>query len=91
MQGGTNFVVTGGTMTVKSDGTINGTLVDPFTGKITVGSKGAINASINSGGGKQNFTFYLNAAKDTMTEVESENDTNNNEQQIVVAHRVPAN
>jgi hypothetical protein len=91
LQGGDDFAVTTGTLIVNANGTVSGTLGEAFTGKLTIGSNGAIHASISSGGGSMPFTFYINAGKDTMTEVESQNDADNNEQQIVIAHRIPAN
>jgi hypothetical protein len=91
LQGNSNFSVTNGTMTINVNGTLSGNLGDAFTGTFTVGSAGVIHASIHSGGGIMPITFYLNAGKDTMTEVDSQVDANDNQQEMVIAHRVPAN
>jgi len=91
LQGGDNFAVTNGTLTVSANGKISGILGDAFTGSITVGANGSINANIiSSGGVSQPYTFFINAGKDTMTEVATQLDANDNEQQIVIAHRIPA-
>ena len=91
-QGGYGFGVTNGTMTIAGNGTVSGNFGVPFTGNVSVGSNGAIHANIiPSGESSQSFTFYLNAGEDTMIEVDTQLDANNNQQQMVVAHRIPAN
>jgi hypothetical protein len=91
IQNGSNFGVTTGTLTINANGSISGTLGDAFTGTVTVASGGAIHASITSGGQTTPFTFYLNAGKDTMTEVSSALTVNDNHSEIVIAHRVASN
>jgi hypothetical protein len=79
-------------MTIAGNGTVSGNFGVPFTGNVSVGSNGAIHANIiPSGESSQSFTFYLNAGEDTMIEVDTQLDANNNQQQMVVAHRIPAN
>ncbi len=90
LQGGDNFAVTNGTLTIKANGTASGTLGSAFTGTFTVVSNGAINVSVHTSGGTLPLTFYLNANKDIMTEADSQLDTNNNQQETVTALRVPA-
>ena len=89
-QGGDNFSVATGTMIINANGTISGSLGNVFTGSVTVGANGAVRANIISSGSNQTFTFFLNAAKDTMSEVDTLIDANDNRQELVTAHRVPA-
>ena len=89
--GGSNFGVTNGTMTVSANGTVSGVLQDAFNGTISPGSKGVVVLKINVGGSVQQKTFYINAAKDAMIEVEQLLDSADNQQQLVLAHRVPKN
>jgi hypothetical protein len=92
LQGGDSFGVTSGNMTVAANGSITGNLGVPFTGTFSLGTKGVIHANIiPTGNSAQKFTFYLNAAKDTMIEVDSQLDANNNQQEMVIAHKQPAN
>jgi uncharacterized repeat protein (TIGR03803 family) len=91
LQGGSNFGITVGNLTINADGTLSGTLGNAFTGTFTVASGGIVHASIISSDGNTPITFILNAGKDTMTEVHSVVDVNDNDQEIVIAHRVPAN
>ena len=90
-QGGDNFSVTNGTMIINANGAISGSLGNAFTGSVAVGANGAIRANIISSDSNQNFTFFLNAAQDTMSEVDTLFDAKNNQQELVTAHRVPAN
>lgn len=87
--GGNNFEETNGTMQILTSGSISGTLGNSFTGTVSASSKGVVKAVINGGDGSQPVTFYINASLDTMTEEESQPDANDNQQQIVIAHRAP--
>jgi hypothetical protein len=91
LQGGSNFGVMAGTMTVNANGTASGTLDQPFTGTYTIASGGIIHVNIVTSDGNTALTFILNAGKDTMTEVSNQFNLTDNNQEIVVAHRVPAN
>ena len=89
LQGGGFFSVTNGALTFNTNGTLSGTLGEDFTGAFSGDSNGIIYTLITNSSGSMPITFYLNAAKDNMAEVDGQFDTNNDQQEIVVGHRMP--
>jgi hypothetical protein len=91
LQGGGNFQVSTGILTLNANGTLNGNLGNAFSGTFTVGSSGVVTLHTSGSGNSETHIFYLNSTKDTMTLVDSQVDANDNQQEMVVAHRVPGN
>jgi hypothetical protein len=86
LQGGNEFDVQNGNLTINANGTCSGNMGGAFTGTYTIGSDGVITVSITSSDGTSTHTFCINAGKNTMTSIGSQD----NNQEIVIALRVPA-
>jgi hypothetical protein len=85
LQGGGDFDVMEGSLTLNANGTCSGNMGGDFTGTYSIGSDGIITTSVTSSNGTGTFTFYINAGKDTMMSIESDP----NDQSIIIAQRVP--
>jgi hypothetical protein len=87
LQGGDEFDVQNGNLTINANGTCSGNMGDAFTftGTYIIGSDGIITVSMTSSDGTSTHTFCINAGKDTMTSIDSQD----NYQEIVIAQRVP--
>jgi len=91
IQGLESFETFGGTLSVATDGTMSGQMGDAFTGTIDSAADGLVNITINNGGGTESHTLFVNASKDVMAILESNYDTNDNRQEIMIFQKAPTN
>jgi hypothetical protein len=89
LQGGGSSAVTTGSMMLFTNGTLSGQLGEAFTGSFIDNSNGTITATIMTADSTNDFTFVVNASRSTMTEVDTMFDDFDNQQEIVMAQRVP--
>jgi hypothetical protein len=79
-----------GDMTFNPDGTVTGSIGDPFSGTYSLGAGGECDLNITpSGGVAFTLTAFMNAGKDTLITLLKEDA--NNRQQVVLLTKAPTN
>lgn len=89
LQGGYNFDIRRGTMTIDANGLITGDNGGPFTGSCQVGPDGELLATIASDESTNTYTLHLNNSQDTITYVGGYDVANGNHQELMVFQRAP--
>jgi hypothetical protein len=87
LQGGGNFGVNLGTVTLTASGTLSGNVSGAFTGSYSLGSNGSVSFTINSSGKTKTGTGYLNATENTLSGFQISG--GNGQQQFKVFLRAP--
>ncbi len=91
LQGGGNFGAASGSVRFNANGTITGNLNGAFAGIYQTGNAGVIKLTLMTGSATNSIIVYLNASKDAMMGVASRFDHQQNDQQLLLLQRVPAN
>lgn len=90
VQGGSNFGVFVGTLTINTDGTLSGIAGgDPFTGTLAVTGPGEVTASINDVEGTFSIVLAVNANKDLLLGADETFDQDDNYQELIFMTRPP--
>jgi hypothetical protein len=88
LQGGDNFVIHSGSLTLDAKGNVSGNVGGPFSGTYSVGSDGVVNfTTTNDSGTPQTSQVWLNATKDVLITVQTKVDGGHNQQEINIFQR----
>jgi subtilase family serine protease len=90
LQGGTNFTLDGGTLTLNANGTASGNLAGAFTGTFQISSNGLVNLATVAGGQTNFQTLFVNASRSMMSLVAGPSVAPADEQQLILFLRQPA-